>query len=414
MFITPRSMREMAMDNFKRNKIPKFGVSDYQKESLDLRCQWLNEITGIKLEHICSYSIPPESMHGNIESPLGVCQVPLGITGPLHVKGDFANGNFFVPMATTEGALVLTYQMGIKVISMSGGARVKVLHDLIHIDPLFYLNDLDDTQNFIHWINSNFIQIKEVAESTTRYGKLQKIEPIIVSRAVVLKFLFTTGDAHGLNMINKACEKACQFIKTQTKKHFILRSHFSSIKGAASSIIHSGQAKAVMAETTVPRKVIQKIFKLDPEQIEKYYKTAILAGIYSGRIGATCHAANAIAAIFLACGQDIADVSVSHVGITNFEVTETGDLYSNIFIPNLFVGTIGGGTGLGTQKECLQIMDCYGKDKVYKFSEIIGAVVLAGEISVIAALVSGTYVEAHERHGRKRPDIQEPIFIDGE
>jgi hydroxymethylglutaryl-CoA reductase (NADPH) len=250
-------------------------------------------------------------------------------------------------------------------------------------------------------VKFNFIKIKEVAETTTRYGKLEKIEPIILGHQVILKLIFTTGDAQGLNMINKASQKVCLYIKEKTHKNFILRSHYSSIKGVSFASIHCGQAKAVMADITIPKKICQKVLRINPEDIEKYYKTAILSGIYSGRAGATCHAANAISAIFLACGQDIADISVSHVGITNFETTKDGDLYANVYIPNLFVGTVGGGTSLASQKECLELMGCYGSGKVYKLCEIIAAVVLAGEISVISALVSGNYVEAHEKHGRK-------------
>lgn len=113
--------------------------------------------------------------------------------------------------------------------------------------------------------------------------------------------------------------------------------------------------------------------------------------------------ANAVTAVFIACGQDVADVSVSHVGVSMCETTEQGDLYVSTCIPNLFVGTIGGGTNLGTQRECLEIMGCYGADKVNKFAEIIGGVVLAGEINVLTALVSKVYVEAHEKYGRNKP-----------
>lgn len=391
------------MDN-KRNKIPKFGNEDYTKEAIEKRLKWLGEVTDKPLRHIGHFSENPQNMKGNIENLIGVCQIPLGITGPLLVKGEYADGYFYVPMATTEGALVLDYQIGMKLVTMSGGAKVKINSDSVHIDPLFYVNNLDEAQGFIGWIKENFNKIKDAAESTTKHGKLIAIDPFFIGRRVVLKFSYFTADAHGLNMINKATEKACEFIKDQTKKNYILRSHFSSIKGVSNHSIHVGQAKSVFAEVVVPKKILGKLFNVTPENMQKYFFSTLLTGVYAGRIGGNAHIANGVTAIFIACGQDVADVSVSHIGISMCEMTEEGDLYISAYIPNLFVGTVGGGTALGTQKECLEIMSCYGAGKAKKFAEIIGASVLAGEISVLASLVNGNYVNAHEKYGRNRPE----------
>jgi len=395
-------------------KMPKFGKSEYEKDSVDERRKWLSKVIGHELRHIGCYSEESRNMKGNIENLIGVSQIPLGIAGPLLIKGDYADGYFYVPMATTEGALVLDYHMGMKLITLSGGAKVKLIKDVLHIDPLFYVKDLDDAQKFIEWINKNMPLIKKEAEATTKHGKLVSIEPFYIGRRVVLKFSFFSADAHGLNMINKACEAACQFIKKETKRKYMLRSHFSSIKSVSSYNIHMGQAKSVFAEFVLSRRVLKKFFNITPEEVEEYFNSTLLASTYVGRIGENAQTANGIAAIFIACGQDVADVSVSHIGVSMCEVTEDGDLYVSTYIPNLFIGTIGGGTGLGTQRECLKILGCYGSGKVKKFAEIIGASVLAGEITVLLALTSGHYVDAHERHGRNRPEKYESSNISEE
>lgn len=387
----------------KSNKVPRFARNDFTDEALIARQKWIEDKIGVKTKHISSSSIKAETMKGNIEYPIGVCQVPLGLVGPLAVDGEYARGEFYVPMATTEGALLLDYQLGAALITSCGGAKAKVLKDQIHISPLFYVDDVDDADNFIDWIRENFTRIKTKAQSTTNHGELLLIEPIQMPRRVVLKFVYVTGDAHGLNMINKATKKACDFIAKELNKEFILRSHYSSIKGASSYVIQSGQAKSVISEVFISADKLSKYFRVSPDQVVKYFQSAILAGIYSGRTGANCHFANGIAAIFLACGQDIADVSLSHVGVSNFETTDDGRLYCSVHIPNLFIGTVGGGTGLGTQREALEIMGCYGSGKINKFAEIIAATILAGEITVIASLVNGNYVNAHEKYGRNRP-----------
>jgi len=396
-------MRKILRDAKLDYKIPKFGKAEYEKESIEERREWVSKVTGCELKHIGCYSEDSRNMKGNIENLIGVCQIPLGIAGPLLIKGDYANGYFYVPMATTEGALVLVYHMGMKLITLSGGARVKVIKDNVHISPMFYVKDLVDAEEFIGWIRENTLLIKKEAEATTKHGKLLAIDPFLMGRRVILKLSFFTEDAHGLNMINKACEAACEFIKKETRRKYILRSHFSSIKSVSTNNIHIGQAKCVFAEFTLPKRVLKRFFNITPEEVEKYFISTLLASTYAGRISEDAQIANGIAAIFIACGQDVADVSVSHIGRSMCEVTEEGDLYVSTYIPNLFVGTVGGGTGLSTQRECLEILGCYGSGKAKKFTEIVAASILAGEIAVLLALVSGNYVEAHERHGRNKP-----------
>jgi len=399
-----KKMKEILRDVKIDYKVPKFGKSDYEKESVDKKREWLSQIAGSELKHIGCYSEDPKNMKGNVENLIGVAQVPLGITGPLLIKGNYANGYFFVPMATTEGALVLDYHMGMKLLTLSGGARVRLLRDSIHISPMFFVADLLDAEDFIEWVDKNMSSIKKEAEATTKHGKLLSIEPFLMGRRVTLKFSYFTEDAHGLNMVNKATEAACEFIKKETKKRYILRSHFSSIKCVSMNTIQTGQAKRLFADAIISRRILKKFFNVAPEDVEKYFISTLITSAYTGRIAINAQIANGITAIFIACGQDVADVSVSHVGVSACEVNEDGDLYISIYLPNLFVGTVGGGTGLGTQRECLKIMDCFGAGKSKKFAEIIAGTILAGELTVLLALVSNTYVSAHEKYGRNRPE----------
>ncbi len=383
-------------------RIPHNTRRDYVKDFVTKRREWLSRQVDTKLSHIGYYSEDPKNMQGNIENLIGVSQIPLGIAGPLKINGQHAKGDFYIPLATTEGALVMTYNRGMLVLTKSGGANTDVLKDEVHVSPVFLVKNVVEATQLINWINSTFNEIKTEAEKTTKHGKLLNIEPIMAGRRVILKFSYFTGDAQGLNMINRATEAACKFILEKTNKKFLLRSNFSSIKKVSAFGIYKGQGKAVFADVTIPRKVL-RLLQASPEETESYFISTLLSSTHAGMIGENAHIANGVAALFAACGQDIADVSTSHIGISMCEVTESGDLYVSTYVPNLFVGTVGGGTGLGTQRECLEILGCYGSGKVKKFAEIVGATVLAGEIAVLAALTNGTYVEAHERYGRNRP-----------
>jgi len=384
------------------NVIPHDRNKDYNSDYVKKRREWLENKTGVNLPHLSSYSIKEEDFRGNIENFIGVCQVPVGIAGPLKINGEEAKGNYYVPLATTEGALVLTYHRGMRVLTRSGGADVRVLDEEIHIAPAFYVDDLKDAERFVKWLKTNFKKIKKVAESTTSHGKLMKIDPIILGRRVIAKFSYNTADAQGLNMVNKACLKACEFIEAETRKEYMLRSNYSAIKKASNNIFHLGQGKAVFADITIPRDTM-RLFGVTPGETARYFNSTLLSTTQAGTLGGNAHIANGIAALFIACGQDVADVSVSHVGISMCEKTPDDSLYVSVYIPNVFIGTVGGGTGLGTQKECLEILGCYGSGKAKKFAEIVGATVLAGEIAVLAALTGRTYVKAHEKYGRNRP-----------
>lgn len=391
-------------------RIPHDARANYTKEFVTKRREWLSEKAGVKFSHISYFSSEPEEFRGNIENFVGVAQVPIGIVGPLLVKGDFANGIFYVPFATTEGALVKTYQLGAMALTEAGGVKVFINKDANHLDPIFLFKSGSEARDFIFWIKDNFSRLKEVAESTTGFGKLVNITPYVVGRRVITDFAYDTGDAMGANMINIATEKVCEFITKEIKiEQYLLRSNFSSEKKASPVNLLIGYGKEVLVEAIVPKKNISRYLGSTPEEICQSWHSWALSSFHSGMLGINAHYANGLAAIFIACGQDAAHVANACVGITLYEVTESGDLYLSLKLPNIIVGTVGGGTALVTQRECLEMIGCYGKGKAKKFAEIIGAALLAGELAICAGITTKRFLNPHKRartHTREKAFVQ--------
>lgn len=395
--------RWLKLVEVKNRRVPHNLRLDYTPDMIQRRRQWLEERTQTRLEHIGRFSVPAQQMQGNIEYPVGTCQIPVGVAGPLKMQGEHARGDFYIPLATTEGALVLTYSRGMRAIYETKGVRAKILRDVVHISPFFFIEDPDRIHSFPEWIHEHFDEIKRVAESTTRHGKLQIVRPLVTGMHVVLKFEYYTADAHGLNMVNKATEAACDFIAERTGTSYLLRSNYSSVKKVSFSNIYEGYGKAVFVDAVLSRAAL-KLLSVTPEEMCAYLRSCTHVGTFGGTTGVHAHTANAVTAMFIACGQDVADVSTSHVSMLSYDlVGREKDLYASLYLPNLLVGTVGGGTGLPTQRESLELLGCYGTGKARKFAELVAATALAGELAVMAAVIRGTYVEAHEKYGRNRP-----------
>lgn len=396
----------------KADLIPKLKNMDFTLEGAEKRRKWLSLKTGVNFKHVGIFSEDPQNMRGNIENLIGVSHIPIGIAGPLKVNGEHAMGTYYVPMATTEGAIVFTYTRGMQLISLAGGANVYVLRDEIHISPIFTFESTGRAKWFVKWLDNNFAKIKEEAERTTRHGKLMRIEPHILDKSVVIKFCYTTGDAMGLNMINIATETACKFIVSTVKpEEFFLRSNFSSVKKISMhNYTVGGFGKMVIADIVIPQKLLKRLFQISPEAMTRYCHLTFVSSAHAGMVGMNGHTANGLAAIFIACGQDVANVVDSQASVSACETTKNGDLYVSIKIPNLVIGTVGGGVGLGAQRECLEMLSCYGTGKAKKFAEIVAASLLAGEIAVAAAIVGGYFVDAHKKYGRKPNEILQGRF----
>jgi hydroxymethylglutaryl-CoA reductase (NADPH) len=386
-------------------KIPRSPSDDYTTEAAGSRRDFLRERTGVALEHVAEGSFDPALAQGNIENFIGVAQVPLGVAGPLLVRGEHAQGEFYVPLATAEGTLVASYNRGMRLLREAGGVLTTVMDDAMQRAPAFLFESAREARDFAEWLDERFDELKEIAESTTSSGRLRNIEKYTASNIVFCRFNYTTGDAAGQNLTGKATAVACEWIRAKYPKleHYFLESNFATDKKSSSVNMLHTRGKRVVAEATIPGDLIRDIMHADAELLWRARLVSNLGGFMSGANNNGAHSANGITATFIATGQDVANVAESSAAFNYGELRQNGDFYFSVTIPSLIVATYGGGTGLATQRECLELMGCYGKGKVLKFAEIIAATVLCGELSLGSAIVAEEWVQAHDLFGRNRP-----------
>jgi hydroxymethylglutaryl-CoA reductase (NADPH) len=391
----------------KRTQIPYDKEEDHNQRMAEVRQSFLAEYTGKQLQHVNRHSFDPATTRGNIENFIGVAQIPIGLAGPLLVNGEHAQGEFLIPLATTEGTLVASYSRGMKVLNQSGGVTATVVQDAMQRAPVFVFDNARDARDFAQWIDHHLIPIREHAEATSSVAKLLNIESFLASKFTYLRFNYSTGDAAGQNMVGRATFAACSwileqpFLKEKCRK-FYLESNLATDKKASHVNVMRTRGKRVTAEATIPREVLIQNMRVEPEQLHYHAQIATIGAFLSGANNNGAHSPNGITAMFIATGQDVANVSESSAGIGYTEITPDGSLYISITIPSLIVATHGGGTGLATQRECLEILGCTGRGSVRKFAEIIAGVVLAGEISLGSAISSLDWVSSHEKYGRNR------------
>jgi hydroxymethylglutaryl-CoA reductase (NADPH) len=394
----------IAEEPAKRTTVPYSKDDNYSREIVAQRQRFVEEYAGVKLQHIDKFSFDPSATKGNIENFTGVAQVPIGFAGPIKVNGEHAQGEFLVPLATAEGTLVASYNRGIKVLNLSGGVMCTVVGDKMQRAPVFVFDDARHGRDFGRWIDEHMDEIREQAEATSSVAKLTYVDRYLANRFVFLRFNYTTGDAAGQNMVGRATFAACSWILENAPniRHFYLESNFATDKKASQVNIMRTRGKRVTAECVIPRDVLIQHMRVDPETLHFHSNVANVGAFMSGANNNGCHSPNGITAMFIATGQDVANVSESSAGVLYTEVTPKGDFYISLTIPSLIVATHGGGTALPTQRECLSILDCVGKGKVKKFAEIVAGVALAGEISLGAAISSLDWVSSHEQYGRNR------------
>ena len=392
------------------NKIPRSRDNDYSTEIITERQQFLEGKSGFELNHTKQFSFDPASMEGNCEQLFGVAQVPIGVAGPLVVNGEHAQGEFYVPMATIEGTLIASYNRGMRVIRESGGVTTTVVSEAMQRAPVFMFKNARDGRDFAQWLRDNFDTLKAQAESTTSVGKLLEIEIYPSHNMVFTRFDYSTGDAAGQNMTGKATFVVCEWIRANYPK---LRTY--GLSGGwdtekKTSFVNSlkGRGRKVTAELTIPRAVLESVLRTTPEQLRNSHGINTLSAYMTGASNNAAHPANGLAALYMATGQDMANIGEANQCSVYSYVTKAGDLYYSITLPALIMATYGGGTSLATQRECLELMGCYGKDKAYKLIEIAAGLVVAGELSLVSAARtdkdSGTneWVDAHEKLGRNR------------
>ncbi len=397
-------VKDSIAERVKRTTVPHDKDDDQTLAMVKARQSFVEEYTGVKLQHIDKFSFDPGVTRGNIENFTGVAQIPIGFAGPVKINGEHATGEFLVPLATTEGTLVASYNRGIKVLNLSGGVMCTVVGDSMQRAPVFVFDNARDARDFVVWVDANYSKIREEAEATSSVAKLTDIDRYLANKMVFLRFNYTTGDAAGQNMVGRATFAACSWILEHHDRirHFYLESNFATDKKSSQINVMRTRGKRVTAEATIPRDVLIQNMHVDPETLHYHAGIANVGAFLSGANNNGCHSPNGITAMFIATGQDVANVAESSAGVVYTEVTPEKDLYISITIPSLIVATYGGGTGLPTQNECLSLLGCVGRGKVNKLAEIIAGVVLAGEISLASAISSLDWVSSHEQYGRNR------------
>jgi len=407
-----RSQEELLLQLAPKIDAPAPRVPAGNAEALDQRWQLLKAAS-----HARDALLDPHALalidrcQQNVENYIGTVKVPIGLAGPLRVNGLFAQGDYYLPLATTEAALVASYSRGCQLLSEAGGCTAIILNEGVSRAPGFAFRNLGEAGQFIVWAAAQMDEFRRRAEATTRHGKLADLRFTVEGNHVYLSFEFTTGDASGQNMVTLATEAVCDYIREHSpikpQYHFV-EANLSGDKKASALSFLLVRGKKVCAEARLPDALIRKRLHTTAEHMVNYWRMSALGGVLSGTLGVHGHYANGLAALYLATGQDVACVAESAVGITRFEVTDTGDLYASVTLPNIIVGSVGGGTGLPSQQACLNILGLAGPGKAQALAEVCAGLCLAGELSIIGALCAGDFSRAHRLLARgakeKSPD----------
>jgi hydroxymethylglutaryl-CoA reductase (NADPH) len=378
--------------------LPRVSTTNAAEAATETR-DWLSDRTGVALTHISQTAFRIEETRGKTENVIGAAHLPIGVAGPLIIKGDNANGTFYVPLATTEGTLVATYQHGMRATARAGGVNAYVLHDSLDITPAFVVRDLARARELVTWVQDHMEAVRAAVESTTQHGRLLEVRPHVFGRHVLLQFFLSTGDAMGMNMINIAVNRASQMIADSFPiERWFLRCNYSSDKKPAGINLFRPYGKEVMADVTLPGYVVRNFLGTTADQLCAFQDAAIAGSMQAGMLGFNAHFANGLAALYIACGQDPAQIVNASIGFVHVEKVDDDGLHISVRLPNVVVGTVGGGTSLPTQRECLEILGCEGEGKARKFAEIVGATLLCGELGIASALASGRFAQAHEQN----------------
>ncbi|KAJ2712914.1 3-hydroxy-3-methylglutaryl-coenzyme A (HMG-CoA) reductase isozyme [Coemansia spiralis] len=352
-------------------------------------------------------------VHGQCcENVIGVMPLPVGVAGPIRIDGQ----ELHIPMATTEGALVASTSRGCKAITLGGGASTVLTRDAMTRGPCLQMPSAVRAGELKAWLESaaGLEEVRTAFQSTSRFARLLGLQVALAGRLVFVRFTTFTGDAMGMNMISKGCEAALRFIRTRFEDCQVIAvsgNYCTDKKPAAINWI-CGRGKSVVAEAVIPGSVVEKVLKTTVEDLCQLNVSKNLIGsAMAGAMGGfNAHAANTLTAVFLATGQDPAQNVESSNCITLMEPANDGrDLRISCTMPCIEVGTIGGGTSLPPQAACLEMIGCRGPHReqpganAQRLARIICAAVMAGELSLCAALASGDLVRSHIALNRAAP-----------
>ena len=376
-------------------------------DAVRVRREFIEHETKTTLENIGIFSIDVDrAATRNCENMIGAVQVPVGVAGPILINGEYAKGAFWLPLATTEGALIASVNRGAGAITKAGGAEVRILHDGMTRAPVFAATSVGHAKEIADWAEVHEKELAAIAATTTSHGQMTGLVTFVAGTSVFVRLEFDTKDAMGMNMVTIASAKIADEIAQATGARLIaLSGNMCTDKKPAAINAIMGRGRSVVAGVALSHELIEKVFKTDAKTMaEVNYRKNLIGSARAGAMGFNAHAANVVAAMFIACGQDAAHAIDGSTCMTTIEATETG-AYVAVTLPSLPVGTVGGGTGVDTQAECLKILGVAGGGtppgaNAKKLAEIIGAGVLAGELSLIGALAAQHLARAHQELGR--------------
>jgi hydroxymethylglutaryl-CoA reductase (NADPH) len=384
--------------------IPRDAEDDHAPAIVAERLRLCAELAGRPLPYLAGAPVPPAAARGKIENLIGFAQVPVGLAGPLTVDTSAGVRTVCVPMATTEGAMVASYSRGMKALAAGGPVRARVLRASLSQCPMLGYARAEEAERAAAVAAASLASWRELVAGQTSHGRLASVSPEVVGRRLVVVLEFTTGDALGINMATRAADaiSADLAARTGARERYV---HGEDVeKRSHARALLQGRGRSVVADARVPRAALREVLRVAPEDLVRIQKAYAVGFARLGTGNHLVQAANGLAAVLLACGQDVAYVGESAVGLLDFDVDEAGDLHASVALPALLVGTVGGGTGQGTAAECLDVLGVRGDGGANPFAELLAATVLAGDLSLMASFCAGDFVASHERLGRNRPE----------
>ena len=373
----------------------------YATDDMHRRVEWLAGRTGHQMDEFALED--PVDLKGLTENQIGYIGLPLSIAGPLRIDGSYAKGDYYVPLCTLEGTLSLSMTRGFYLTHLAGGITSRHIKQQLSRSPVFIFETLNEAYDFLPWIDEHAEEIKVAAESTTRHGKLLRVGKYPIHNRVLMEFNYDTAEAAGQNMVTMATHAACRWIMEHYKScrpfRYLQESNFCGDKNPAQKTIMDGRGHHVICSFTVPDRLLRKLLRVSVEEIVRCITDKHLGSQMAGVVGLNLHTSNALAALYLALGQDVACVAENCVGIVTYE-RHDDNLYATLSMPSITVGTIGGATRLKQQRRNLELLECTGDKSARKLAEIICASALALEISLAGAIVSNEFAHAHAQFGR--------------
>ena len=404
-------MNDSPVDPFLEPRLPALPRDrddDQAPAAVAARLALAERSAGRALPRLAGEPVPYSEARGNVENIVGFAQVPVGLAGPLVCDTTSGRAECYLPLATNEGALVASVSRGTRLLAAGGGARARVVREGLTQNPVLVYRDARAAGDALELARGSFERFAKLVAGTTNHGRLVEVRPSTIGRRLVLSLVFTTGDAIGINMAARATDLCMRDLAERTGALEAWVHGQDVEKRANSRALVEGRGRSVVCDVVVPRADLERIARTTPEALKRAIDTYRVGFAELGTHNWTVQSANVIAALFVACGQDVAYLVECATGQLDLDVTESGDLYAGVWLPSMLVGTVGGGSGKGTAAECLALLGCTarqfeGPGAANRFAELIAAAVLAGDLSLMAAFCTSEFVAAHERLGRNRP-----------